>query len=342
MSGRAGRKPVRRIALLLVAALGCLTAVARIFAAPADAPLTLDRTIPLKDVSGRIDHLAFDLARKRLIVAELGNDTVEVIDVSVGQVVHRFAGLKEPQGVAYVPDGDLIAVASAGDGTVRLFNGTTFEAVGVIPLGDDADNIRVDAHNGQIVVGYGSGALAVIDPRTRSIVGSVKLAAHPEAFQIASDSGKIFVNVPDAREIAVVDHAGGKQVASWKAPDARSNFPMAVIGDGAEVASVFRSPSRLTIFRSASGGIAATLPTCGDADDVFFDAKRHRLYVSCGEGAVDVIGWDGKTATESARVTTASGARTSLFVPELDRLFVASRAGWMGGGASMLVFRPSP
>lgn len=331
---------MRHIALLVVAALGCLT-VAPVLAAPADAPLTLDRTVPLKDVSGRIDHLAIDLARQRLIIAELGNDTVEVIDVSAGQVVHRFAGLKEPQGVAYVPDDDLIVVASAGDGTVRLFNGTTFEAVGVISLGDDADNIRVDPRNGQVIVGYG-GALAVIDPRTRSMVGTVKLAAHPEALQIAPEGGKIFVNVPDAREIAVVDHASGKQVASWKAPDARSNFPMAVIDDGTAIASVFRSPARLVIFRQASGEIAAALPTCSDADDVFFDAKRRRLYVSCGEGAVDVIGWDGKAATELARITTTSGARTSLFVPQLDRLFVASRAGWMGGNAAILVFRPPP
>jgi DNA-binding beta-propeller fold protein YncE len=332
---------VRRIGLLLVAVLGCLAAT-RVFGAPADAPLTLERTIPLKDVSGRIDHLTIDLARQRLIVAELGNDTVEAIDLSAGQVLHRFTGLKEPQGVAYVPDGDLIVVASAGDGTVRLFNGTTFEAVGVIPLGDDADNIRVDPHNGQVIVGYGSGALAVIDPRTRSTVGTVKLAAHPEAFQISPEGGKIFVNVPDAREIAVVDRSGGKQVTSWKAPDTRSNFPMAVIDDGAAIASAFRSPARVMMFRTASGEIATTLPTCGDADDVFFDAKRRRLYVSCGEGAVDVIGWDGKAATELSRIATTSGARPSLFVPQLDRLFVASRAGWMGGNAAILVFRPSP
>ena len=340
MSGQAGRKSVRRIALLLVAAIGCVTA-ARVLAASVDAPLTLDRTIPLKDVSGRIDHLAIDLARQRLIVAELGNDTVEVIDIAAGEIVHRLTGLKEPQGVAYVPDSDLIVVASAGDGTVRLFSGTTFEVAGVIPLGDDADNIRIDPSSGQIIVGYGSGALAIIDPRTREIRGSVKLAAHPESFQLAPDSGKIFVNVPDAHEIAVVDRVSGHEVGSWK-PDARSNFPMAVVDDGALIASVFRSPARLVMFRPASGEIAATLPTYGDADDVFFDAKRHRLYISCGEGDVDVIGWDGKAATELNRIKTASGARTSFFVPQLDRLFVASRAGWMGGDAAILVFRPSP
>ncbi len=340
MSGQAGRSPMRCIAVLLFAMIGCL-ATALSLASPTDAPLTLERTIPLKNVSGRIDHLAIDLARKRLIVAELGNDTVEVIDIAAGTVVHRFSGLKEPQGLAYVSDGDLIVVASAGDGTVRLFNGTTFEPTGVIPLGDDADNIRVDPRNGQVTVGYGGGALAVIDPRTRAILSTVKLAAHPESFQLAPDGGKIFVNVPDAREIAVVDRVSGRQIGSWKA-DARSNFPMAVVDDGAVIASVFRSPARLVMFRPDSGEVTATLSTCGDSDDVFSDTKRHRLYVSCGEGAVDVIGWDGKTVAELSRITTASGARTSFFVPQLDRLFVASRAGWMGGSAAILIFRPSP
>ena len=331
---------MKHVALFLFAAIGCLT-TSRTLASPPDTSLTLERTIPLNDVSGRIDHLAVDLARQRLIVAELGNDTVEVIDITAGKVVHRFAGLKEPQGVAYDPDADLIVVASAGDGTVRLFNGASFEAAGVIPLGDDADNIRIDPRNGQVVVGYGSGALAVIDPRARTTVSIAKLTAHPEGFQLAPDGGKIFLNVPDAHEIAVIDRASGRQTASWKA-DARSNFPMAVVDEGATIASVFRNPSRLVIFQVESGKIAATIPTCGDADDLFFDAKRRRLYVSCGEGVVDVVAWDGKTATELTRIATASGARTSLFVPQFDRLFVASRAGWMGGGAAILVFRTSP
>jgi DNA-binding beta-propeller fold protein YncE len=339
MSGPAKYKAMRCVAALLFAGLGCL---ATPHALAASAPLTLERTIPLKGVSGRIDHLAIDPARQRLMVAELGNDTVDVIDIAAGQVIHRIAGLKEPQGVAYAPDDDLIVVAIAGDGTVRLFDGTSFAAVGVIALGDDADNIRIDPHDGQIVVGYGGGALAFIDPHARTISGTVKLTAHPEGFQLAPDGGTIFVNVPDAREIAVVDRSSGKQVAHWKTPDTRSNFPMVVADNGAAIASVFRSPSRLTVFRPASGEIAATIGACGDADDVFFDAKRRRFYISCGEGVVDVLGWDETAATELARIATVSGARTSLFVPQLDRLFVASRAGWLGGDAAILVFRPSP
>jgi hypothetical protein len=197
--------------------------------------------------------------------------------------------------------------------------------------------VRVDAKAGQIVVGYGDGALAVIDPRQRKVQGSIKLSAHPESFQLSGET--IFANVPDAREIAVIDRMHGKQTATWKTGDTRSNFPMALTDDGF-VASTFRGPPRLILFRQATGEPAATLNTCGDADDVFFDAKRQRFYVSCGAGTVDVVGWDGKAATEIGRVETKSGARTSLFVPELDRLFVAARAGLLGGSAAILVFKP--
>jgi hypothetical protein len=331
MSGRAKPRRAALLALLLLAA-------PRAFADP---PLVLERAIPLKDVSGRIDHMAVDLKRQRLIVAELGNDTVDVIDIAKGEVVHRIAGLKEPQGVGYAAEGDLIAVASAGDGTVRLFDSAGFAPAGTVALGDDADNVRVDGKTGQLVVGYGGGALAVIDPKSRAVMGTVKLEAHPESFQLSPDGATAFVNVPDAHQIAVVDRAGGKQSAGWKTGDARANFPMALTDDGI-VASAFRSPARLILFRQASGEAVATLPTCGDADDVFFDGRRRRFYVSCGGGAVDIVGWDGKAAAEIGRVETASGARTSLFVPEFDRLFVASRAGLLGGDAAILVFRPAP
>ena len=105
---------------------------------------------------------------------------------------------------------------------------------------------------------------------------------------------------------------------------------------------VYRSPARLVLLDSASGMVRANQETCGDADDVFFDARRQRIYVSCGSGSVDVFQGDGGVYRLAARIATRSGARTSLFVPELDRLFVAQRAGLLGSKAALLVFRPNP
>jgi DNA-binding beta-propeller fold protein YncE len=326
--------------ILILALLGFLPGLAA--AAPsaaAEAPLALEATIPLEDVGGRIDHMAIDLARRRLLVAELGHGSVDVIDLAGTRRIHQIAGLKEPQGLAYVPGPDLVVVASGGDGSVRFFRGDDYAPAGVVELGEDADNVRVDLANGQVVVGYGSGGLAVIDPATRSKLRTIPLPAHPEGFQLDPGSERAFVNLPDARQIAVVDPIGGKLRATWPQKNLRSNFPIALDAGGNTVASVFRSPPRLVLFDADSGAIKVSVASCGDADDLFFDNRRRRIYVSCGEGMVDVLQRDG---TEIGRVPTRSGARTSLFVPELDRLIVAARAESIGGTAKLLVYRPTP
>jgi len=307
-------------------------------------PLVLERTIPLAGVSGRIDHMAIDLGRKRLLVAELGNGTVDVIDLVAGKAAHRIDGLREPQAIGYAPKADLIAVTNAGDGSVRLFRSEDLAPLGTIDLGEDADNIRLDSQSGQLVVGYGNGGLAVLDPVSRSVVSRVKLSVHPEGFQLDPPAHRAFVNLPDAQQIAVIDLATGKQIATWHVPASRANFPMAREDTGAVLAVVFRTPARLVLLDPHSGAVQANIETCGDADDVFFDGKRNRIYVSCGEGSIDVFQREATGYRPSGRVSTASGARTSLFVPELDRLFVAARAGFFGLGsdAAILIFRPPP
>jgi DNA-binding beta-propeller fold protein YncE len=304
------------------------------------APLTLETKITLGDVGGRIDHFAVDDARQRLYVAELGNDTVGVIDLKERKLLHTLTGFKEPQGIGYEPSSDLLFVANAGDGTVRLFQGGDLAPAGRIELGDDADNVRVDAASRRVIVGYASGALAMIDPSTRAKVADITLKAHPEAFALDDASGRIFVNVPDAGEVAVIDRSSGKQVSAWKMRDAAANFPMAIDPDGDLVVVAFRAPARLMAF-AKDGSTVSNLPSCSDADDVFVDAKRHRLYVSCGEGLIDVLERHGTGYQRIAQVPTAAGARTSFLLPAADRLFVAVRATGREP-AAVWVFRPSP
>jgi len=174
-------------------------------------PLQLETKIPLGDVRGRIDHMAVDLKRQRLFVAELANDSLGVIDLANRKLIRTITALKEPQGISYEPSTDTLYVANAGDGSVRLFEGSDYNAAGRIELGSDADNIRIDTAAKRVFIGYGSGGLAIIDPLTHSKVGDVPLKAHPESFQIDPDTSQIFVNVPDARGIAVVDRVSNCQ-----------------------------------------------------------------------------------------------------------------------------------
>ncbi|ASG24858.1 hypothetical protein Y958_26615 [Nitrospirillum viridazoti CBAmc] len=303
--------------------------------------MVLEATIPLPNVGGRIDHMAVDLAHDRLFVAELGNGTVDSIDIARRKRSGRITGLKEPQGIGYLPARDMIVVASAGDGSVRLYAGATLMPAGTVDLGDDADNVRIDTATGTVLVGYGAGSIAVIDPARPAKIGDLPLRAHPEGFRYDVSAGRLYVNVPDRQQIDVLDRGTGRQIAAWSSPDMRSNYPMALDGAAGRIAVGYRSPARLVEMKAADGTVTGSIPLCDDTDDVSFDAKRSRYYVSCGEGAVDVINRTPDGLVHRDRIKTASGARTSLFVPELDRLFVAARAGWFGGDAAILVFRPA-
>lgn len=178
----------------------------------------------------------------------------------------------------------------------------------------------------------------MIDPNTRRKIADIPLKAHPEGFQLDAKNHQIFVNVPDARAIAVIDILKGQQIETWPTTDARANFPMTIDEASSHVVTVFRSPTKLRAYSMQTGKVVNELQICGDSDDVFFDAKRKRLYVSCGAGFIDVIDASG-TYKRVARISTVPGARTSLFIPELDRLFLAVRAS-SGEAAAIWVFRP--
>ena len=332
-------EPYRRALLL---AVGLLLAGANSTARAADTELLrLEAKIPLGDVRGRIDHLAFDSSRQYVYVAELGNDSVGVVDTKQGRLVRTLTGLRHPQGIGYVPSSDTVYVANEGDGSVRLFRGADFAPTGQITLGEDADNVRVDDAARRVFVGYGSGALAVIDSTTQRKIAEIRLDAHPESFQLEKGGQRIFVNVPDATEIVVATRDGQQKNASWSTSGLRANFPLALDPSSGALFTVFRHPSQVSVIDPHSGRTLASFATCGDSDDVFFDSKRQRLYVICGEGFVDVFSQSEGQFTLKSHIATVAGARTGLFVPDLDRLFLATRAAG-SAQAAVWVFRTDP
>jgi sugar lactone lactonase YvrE len=318
----------------LAAAIAAIVGCARAADAP---PLVLEREIALPDVAGRIDHLALSSNGTRLIVGELVNHAIDVVDVPSGRVVHRIAGVAEPQGVAFDKTGALILAAERAGGALVMFDAEGFAPAGEIALGEDADNIRIDPRNGHVIIGYGDGALAVVDTATQRVLSRIPLPAHPESFQIEA-SGRVFVNLPDKHTIATVDLDRGMVLKTWKLPGLY-NFPMALDPAAARLASVFRLPAKVALFDRESGAVLAAQATCGDSDDAFFDGRR--LYVVCGAGVVDVFDADDRALKRVARVATASGARTGVFSPKLGRLFVAAPAR-NGRPAHILVLKRTP
>ncbi|HUY15045.1 MAG TPA: hypothetical protein VMX16_15665 [Terriglobia bacterium] len=287
--------------------------------------LRLVQTIPMADVEGRIDHFGIDLQGHRLFMSALGNNTLEVFDLRANERIHTVHGLREPQGVVYVAESRRIYVANGGDGACRVFVGDTYKLLQVIRFASDADNVRYDATAHQVLVGYGEGAIGILDAGTRKLLGTIRLDAHPESFQMETSGRRIFVNLPSAGHgIAVVDRARRKVIAQWKLEAAGDNFPMALDEPDHRLFVVCRRPAEMIALDTATGKVVARIPCVGDADDVWYDAGRRRIYISGGEGFISVIQQrDPNHYVSIARIETAPGARTSFFAPQLDRLYLA-------------------
>jgi len=328
MNGSGSKRSSGLLAMMaaLMMSSACHASPRTVSASDPSSPLRLERTIKLPAVAGRIDHLGIDPAHRRVFVAEYGNGTVDAVDLQSGKVVGRITGLHEPQGVAVLDDGQL--VVACGDGSVHFYTLADRRETAVLKLGDDADNVRVDSRNGHVVVGYGAGALAVIDPATHRLLSTVKLAGHPEGFRLAG--GKTLINVPDRGSIVAADIDAGVVTATWPTGIRNLNFPLAIAPDGRWFALAYRLPAALQV-RSVEGAVVSTRPGCGDADDLFIDGDRFLLV--CGAGHVDVSSTTNADG-QIERVTTAPGARTGLFVPELRSLIVAVPA--RGGAAAAL------
>lgn len=297
------------------------------------------QVIPLSNVNGRIDHMDIDVVGGRLFIAELGNNSVDVIDLVKGKRIHSITGLDEPQGIVFVPESKKIYVANAGDGTVDIFNSDSYVLIKTINLANDADNMRYDSHQKLVYVGYGNGALGLIDTATDNLVGNIKLDGHPESFQISHElQPGIFVNVPGDDSIEIADSQKLTVISKISNTDSHSNYAMALDEESHRLFVVYRQPSQLSIINADSGKPITKINVVGDADDIFYDGKNKQIYVTGGEGYLQVISQDDvNTYHETAKIPTANGARTSLFVPETGRLYLAVPA-YFGQDAQIQVY----
>lgn len=312
-----------RVCFFIVA----LAFAARVACGQQNEPLRLIQTVPLTDVHGRIDHFDVDMSGQRLFMSALGNDTLEVFDLRSNKVVHTIRGLREPQGVTYVPTSNRIFVANGDDGTCRMFDGSTYTLLNTVRLSSDADDTRYDSATNQVFVGYGEGAdagLAILDGTTGNLIGTIKLPEHPESFQLDDAAQKIYVNVPSASNIVdVLDRRTREIVATWTLGGARDNFPMALDERNHRLFIVCRNPADILILDTDSGHIIARVPSVTHADDAWYDSAKKRAYVSGGGGFITVVQQQTPDHfREVAQFRTAEGARTSCLVPQLDRLYL--------------------
>src|SRR5438067_3072881 len=257
-------------------------------------PLKLSARIPLANVNGRMDHLAVDIDGQRIFATAFDNHTLEVIDMRTGKQVGTIRDLDEPQGAYYDAAGKRLFVASGGDGTAKVFNGTSLQLMTTAKLGQDADNVRFDARRNHVIAGYGGekflygkptreqgdGALAILDS-TGKIVARIPTAAHPESFQLEKAGNRVFINVPDKMEIQVADLATNRTIAHWPAAGCADNFPMQLDEIHHRLFVACRNPTSLMAFDMTTGKPVANLrlDPAVFSDDLFYDAAKGRIYV---------------------------------------------------------------
>ncbi len=281
----------------------------------------------MPDVKGRIDHMAFNPNHQILYVAALGNNSVEVIDLKNGNVVHSIKGVKEPQGIAYLQDQDEIVVASGGNGDCIFYNASTFEKIASVHLSSDADNIRYYAPEKKLFVGYGDGGLALIDPIAHKQVCDLKLPAHPESFQVDIKNHLLFVNVPDDHTIVVIDTKNFRVRTSWKTNGFSANYPMTLDTSENLVLVGYRHPAKLVAYDGASGKEIYQMDLVGDVDDVFYYPDKKLVIASGGDGYINIFERDVNNHFKLvSNIATRNGARTSLLIPSSGYFILAARA----------------
>jgi DNA-binding beta-propeller fold protein YncE len=283
--------------------------------------LTLQRTLALPGVTGKFDHFAYDSVGNRLFAAAAGNHSVEVIDLSSGKVVESLAGLGKPHGLAWIGETRRLFASDGVQGDLKIYDGAPLKPLKSIALSDDADDMVYDAKTKLLYVGHGGSPahpamIAVVDTTNQTLVTNLPVATHPEGLEIDQANDRIFVNIADAAEVAVIDGATHTRSATWKLTRAKDNVPLAYDDEHQVLFVACRTPARLLVLDGKSGQELADLPTDAGADDIFYEI-------------------DGSKKVRALGVThTSAGAKTGLLVPSQQALYV----GVPGEQAAIMVY----
>src|SRR5580692_2254090 len=279
----------------------------------AQRPLVLSGAVPMDGVKGRFDHFAS--GKGRVFISALGNNTVEVINLFGGIVEHTITGVTNPQGVAFSSDANKLFVASA-QGKLYIYDGDSFNLITTLDFEGGADNLRYDAATKRVYVGCGddekNGAIAAVDAMSNERLDEeYKIGGEPESFQLESSGPNIYVNIPDLKQIAVINRET-KKITRWPLTGLRKNFPMALDEADHRLFVGIREPARMAVFDTTSGRMVTVLPSAEDPDDLYYDAEHKRIYVPGGEGVIYVFQMnDPDHYRLLTKIPTTLGARTA-------------------------------
>lgn len=286
-------------------------------------PLLLSQTTLFPEVQGGFNHMSVDAAGLRLFAAMPTNTTVEVADLKAGKPGPSIKG-ERPAAVRYAPEFDQLYVAHAKG--VSIYDGKTLDLVTSVDLGSGVDELQYDVQAKRLYVGCmtaGKTGIAVISIPEGKLVGKIALPDKEQGVIVEHGGGRIYANMPTLKQVAVMDGNKLSLVAAWPLADAEGNTPLGLDEARHRLFVGTRRPAQIVVLDTTTGKPVARVDIHSDMDDLFYDAVHRRIYVTCGEGFVDVIAQrDADHYAVIARVATVAGARTSAFSAELNSLFV--------------------
>ena len=299
-------------------------------------PLKLIQTIPLPGLKdGDFDHFQVDLPGKRLFLAAEDNSAIEVIDLTTSKVIHKIEGPKAPHSIGYNPESKkFFVVDDGGPNQVEIYDGTSYELLGTIPMGAHADASIYDPVSKLFYVGNGGKQakedfvmISIIDTTSGKKVGDIKIdgADRVEAMAIEHPGPRMFVNLYNKAAVAVIDREKKTVIDTWSiAQEGRNNGSMAFDEADHRLFIHAREPGKVVVIDTTSGKIVTTFPSGGMVDDATYDAKMKRIYVT-GVPFINVFqkSDEGERYDLLGQVPTAFHSITSILVPQLNRFYLA-------------------
>ncbi len=285
--------------------------------------LSLTGTISLPNVNGGFDLMAIDSAGQRLFLAAEDNHTVEVLDTRNNKPIISLPDFNEPKWIVYRPESNRLYVTTGGDGKVTVLDATTYKTIKSFSFKEKCNNLRFDTTLQQLYVGVGKtfGSIGIIDVKGDKIINEITLAAFPKQFEL--DGNRIYVNVPSKNSIAVIDRTAKKVITYWPVIESTENVPMA-LDKWHHRLFVACEPGKFIVYNTETGKSVANLSISKNADGIYLDARRSLIYISCGEGFIEVIQQkDADHYLPVRKIETMKGAGTSLFSVASNQLFLA-------------------
>jgi DNA-binding beta-propeller fold protein YncE len=304
-------------------------------------------------VLGRLDHLGVDIEGGRLFAAALGErqNTVEVIDLRLGKRISSIRGQSMPQGVFYSADVKKLFVANGRDGTIKVLSGDNFQLLDSLPVGAGADHVGYDRDTKYLYVGTTipnprAGALVIVDTQTNKQIGSIQTESRPGGIKIERSGPRIFVTLGGVPKVGVIDREKRQVTATWPLTGVSSVVALALDESRHRLFGGSNNPPMLVVLDTESGKQIAQLQGVEGIDDLWYDAEHGRIYATGRRGAAAGFVYvyqqrDANRYELTAKVPTRANAQTSIWVPQLNRLYVSASAN-EGEEAAILVFEPPP